>query len=439
MPQSYDFKRIDLEKIYLDRENPRTGPMSDQAQAIERLLEDEKVENLAADIAEVGLNPVDLIAVVPDKTADPDGALGIYTVVEGNRRVCAVMLLNDPDRAPGAKKDRFRKLAAETQWTPLKSIQCVVVESRDSAAMWMRRLHLGEQDGVGRKTWSPDQQARFDLDSKNRMALELLDYAERIGAIDRAQRQRRITTVQRYLDVDGFRKALGVELDRSAGLLRFREAAEFDALIRQFVRDLLSGAVHSRAGREHILAYAEELLKSLAEPKPLGEKGAPLKTPAETPQPKPPAPKPPPPPPPRPNLDIIKHNPELHEALTALGNDKLLSLYASLVSLDLNKHAPLGTIGALVLVEALARQDGLKDTTSIADYFNISRIERIGFTTRETKNAISVALKGLALRGNVTKHHDKAASFHGPQLRNDMEVLSPLLTEVAHALAAPST
>ncbi len=61
---------------------------------------------MAKDIAEHGLNPLELLALI---TLD-DTKAGYY-VSEGNRRICAIKLLNDPELAPAKHRKTFEKIA----------------------------------------------------------------------------------------------------------------------------------------------------------------------------------------------------------------------------------------------------------------------------------------------------------------------------------------
>ena len=87
---------IDVEAIYLDTNNPRHEPLESQEEAIEKLCQDEYVLQLAQDIAENGINPLESFAVLIEKR----GRKTTYIAVEGNRRLCAIKLLQDPDLAP---------------------------------------------------------------------------------------------------------------------------------------------------------------------------------------------------------------------------------------------------------------------------------------------------------------------------------------------------
>ena len=86
-------KDIPLEQLFIDVTNPRHPPQPNQRDALHIIAHEQgpKLYNLAEDIVEKGLNPTELVMVTP---ADEHG---LHTVLEGNRRVAALKLLNSPD------------------------------------------------------------------------------------------------------------------------------------------------------------------------------------------------------------------------------------------------------------------------------------------------------------------------------------------------------
>jgi len=99
----YDDQRILLSKLKLDTANPRHPEFESQREIIEWMTSGsgrigEKLLALAKDIAGIGLNPADRVMVVRD-----DKEKGQFIVLEGNRRLTAVKLLNDPHVAPTTK------------------------------------------------------------------------------------------------------------------------------------------------------------------------------------------------------------------------------------------------------------------------------------------------------------------------------------------------
>ena len=189
--------------LLLNRENPRHDPKRNQPEIIEYLLEDEQVYNVARHISANGVNPLELVAVF----ADEDGNL---IVAEGNRRVCALQLLLDPEKAPDDQKARFRALRKAGHYPD----QVLTAEFSDYelARPWLKILHDGEQDGVGRRRWRTEQKARFSQRSNtSTLAVKLLDYAIESGIISKEEKDSlSLTTMTRYLENPKVRGAMGI-------------------------------------------------------------------------------------------------------------------------------------------------------------------------------------------------------------------------------------
>lgn len=255
---------ISVKRIYLDAENPRHEALPDEASIIRHLIAHESVRNLAKDIAEAGsVSPLEPLAVIRHakiKTA--------YTVVEGNRRVCALKLLMDPDKA-GTEKDRryFSNLASGME-KGISKVQAVEFESREAAIRWFSLRHRGEQDGVGTKSWDTHQLARFNLRTNTRdpnsQAVLLVEYAREHHLLTRqeveALKANSITTLTRYLSNPVIRHALGLHDGNSIQVVVADQ--EFHRALTRFLRDSLSpetSGVSSRTKVADRKAYASKL------------------------------------------------------------------------------------------------------------------------------------------------------------------------------------
>ena len=80
----YERLPIPLVHLRLNKENDRHGPLPSEPDCILWMLEnlDKEILNLAKDIAERGLNPIDGVLVLPNP-----GSSSEYVVWEGNRRI----------------------------------------------------------------------------------------------------------------------------------------------------------------------------------------------------------------------------------------------------------------------------------------------------------------------------------------------------------------
>lgn len=151
-----DIRVIPLDKIKLDQENVRFGNdvAQNQREAIKLMLsapEDaKKLLRLAEHIAEHGLDPTELQLVTPDDD-------GTYIVLEGNRRLTALKLLQRPDLCPSDRGYKgFLKAHNSLENGVPESLQCSVVATRVDGDMWIELKHTGENRGIGRVGWDSD-------------------------------------------------------------------------------------------------------------------------------------------------------------------------------------------------------------------------------------------------------------------------------------------
>lgn len=419
---------IPVDRIHLFEENPRHGLISDPEEVIDYLCQDEQVLVLAESIVEVGgTNPLELIGVVriddEEDTGEPT-----YEVWEGNRRVCAVMLLNDPDKAPAKWRKRFAELA--TGFPGIETLDGRVFDDKPKLRFWMRNIHGGEQGGRGRRGWSADAIQRDVGGSKNAFAQFLLDEAERRGIINRSDRKNRITTLQRYRTA--LRPILGVDDADPSDVTFSRREDEFDALLRQVMQDLLANRIRSRHNDPEIRAYAESLEEAAGvapkdtnagddtpgkkAPKP-GAGGADDDDDEETPR--------------RPSPTKVKRHAGLAVAIGKLGSDKLDDLYGSITKVSASSNPQLTAVGAWALIETIAALCGAEN--SFSSFFSKGTLSKLGFTGEQARSIHDV-FEQLARAGNTTKHHAISGAFDHRQLINDMEVVSPVLAKALNEL-----
>ncbi|MEI7298262.1 hypothetical protein WCQ02_39820 [Paraburkholderia tropica] len=282
---SFEPKHIELRRIYLDNTNPRHDPIDNEPDIVAHLIAHEKVKALASDIAEKGTSPLERLAVVPHGRARNS-----YIAVEGNRRLCALKLLADPEKAPEPHRGFFRSLSRKARLP--EKIEVVAFENRESARQWIELRHEGALDGVGTRPWNPAQKARFNAQGSpssnpNAQALMMLDYAVRRGLISQDERTNlSLTTLTRFLSNPVFRNVLGLATAKDISAVVPQE--EFDRGIEKFLRDAMAGkdsGVHSRTNKEEREAYGRKLQKQgvaptsrLAEPVEFPTKPPPSKS-----------------------------------------------------------------------------------------------------------------------------------------------------------------
>jgi len=232
-------KDIRVTDLQLDTTNYRTGKQHDQRDSIRALIEEQKnkLVNLARDIMENGLSPLEVILVVPD----PDQK-SRYTVVEGNRRVAAMKLVNQPDLAADTTwHSAFKRLHKSAPGQVPKEIECAVASSKEEAFLWIQRRHDTGLKGAGLESWSTIAQYRAHAaQGKSAPEYDALEFTLAHGKLDADVEERvngqdfPITNLKRLLDSAYVTQEL--ELDRGETYLSTTANKKWVlSMLREFV------------------------------------------------------------------------------------------------------------------------------------------------------------------------------------------------------------
>lgn len=271
--------RVAVADLMLDGENPRHQFVAGQREAIRELLVDggEKLVTLARDIAENGLSPIDTFLVVTNPQ-------GLFTVLEGNRRIATLKLLHNPGLADGYPTEkRFRELASSANALPTE-VSCAVAASRDEAKHWLELRHTGERGGAGVVEWSAEAKQRFDRrkGTQGDKALALIDamtvaYSVNAGLQTHLAtvRQDRLTTLGRLVADPYVRESLGITI-REGEVLTHYGAKETERALARVVADLANSVtvtnVKTKAQRREYVDEIRSLIPKKAkyrdDPKP---------------------------------------------------------------------------------------------------------------------------------------------------------------------------
>lgn len=419
-----DIEQIEIKNIFLDLENPRHEPYQSQEEVIEYLCKNEYVYALAQDIVKIGINPLEIMAVIPN--TDYNHQDSTYIIAEGNRRLCALKLLDDPELAPSTDRKNFKILSK--LWSPINRVSAIIFESRDTVAEWLERIHGGLQGGIGRKQWSSEQKTRFTGDIKNVMAQQLLDYAQEKNMITPEERVNKISTVQRFISNPLFKDALGVDTSKNDELQRIRLAPDFNLILEKFMADLKSGVINTRFNSPEIKSYSHNLraVKGVSsetiQPQALNTIDKDINS--NNPKPKPPT-----------KPRYLKNHDNTEKALIHLGNYKLSSIYNSLHRLAVAEHCPLLTVGLWSFFESITALNGRIASTDFQAFLSNDKLEKLGIGDKSQTKSLRECLRRIAEMGNTTKHDKLAASFNDQQLINDFEILHPLIQALAEECA----
>ncbi|AEJ19905.1 hypothetical protein [Gracilinema caldarium] len=239
-------KMISINDLLVNPENYRYTSVESQKEAIDLIVSDqkEKLLNLAKHIMENGLNPNDLVQVSPyahDKTK--------YIVIEGNRRVVALKLLNTPTLVDISGyerlRDKFQALKTEFKDRIIDSINCSVYADPSDADKWIKLKHAGQSNGIGTVDWDAQQIQRFEekVEGKSSVALQILNFVKsssqtpndiiaNIGSVP-------ITSLSRLVADPDVRRFIGIEVNNGLVTSILPESEVLKGLIK-IISDLLS-------------------------------------------------------------------------------------------------------------------------------------------------------------------------------------------------------
>ena len=150
MPLQPEYKKINLSELKLDSENPRL-PKSmhgkPEVEILSYMLLDASLIELMLAIGENDFFPGEQLLVIPDID-------GKYKVIEGNRRLSAVMLLNHPELA-NVQVTKIQKALDEAKFIPTE-IPCLVFEKESEIHNYLGYRHI-----TGIKEWRLLEKARY--------------------------------------------------------------------------------------------------------------------------------------------------------------------------------------------------------------------------------------------------------------------------------------
>jgi len=264
-----DRKTLKVSNLLVNHENPRfDNPADNQREAIKHMVDEQKVRivKLATDIVEFGLNPLEQICVTP--TDDDD----IYRVLEGNRRVTTLKLIQNPDilsssEYPSLNK-QFKHLAAKVDKKLFDTLDCIVFENETEAEKWIELKHTGPNEGRGTVEWENKQKDYFNerVKGKTSIALQIIRHIKESEHIEQGIKDNADnlagTTLTRIFGSSPIQDALGITVNNGVVETNL-PADEFAKGVSKIAKDLLDGTETSRTldKSEHREKYAESLKK----------------------------------------------------------------------------------------------------------------------------------------------------------------------------------
>lgn len=249
------YLELSIDDLILDEDNPRLGFVNSQSAALEAIvrLNETHFRNLMLSIKDNGLDPGDNLYVI--EAGDGED----FIVLEGNRRLSALMVLNNPNVLSGtgiseATKKSLARSVAEFNRANVEPIRCVQFDHREDANEWIVRRHTGTVNGEGRIQWGPLEIQRF---SNDRTILDVIDFIGRNADYSDDEWEstksviegRKSSNLARLLESAAGRKHLGMSISNGGdGKIPMLASDPQWALkvLRQIIDDVRQGVVDSR-------------------------------------------------------------------------------------------------------------------------------------------------------------------------------------------------
>jgi len=259
---------LTIDELQLDLDNQRISKAESQREALQKIIEDQDVKLvvLAESMIADGLNPMDRWLVLKSPTE-----LGKYVVLEGNRRLATIRLLNNRHMLNGLEirspvRKRLEELAEQFDLDLIQPIACFEIGDRPAAATWLTQRHTGENKGRGIVNWGGVATARF---RGRDPALQALDLVLEHGELSDDEKELiedhfPISTLDRLLSTPAVRNQIGVEISESK-LKTDLPASEVIKPLRRMVLDLANETVNVSMlkNREQMVTYTQKLGKDL--------------------------------------------------------------------------------------------------------------------------------------------------------------------------------
>lgn len=205
-------KALKVNDLFINEENPRDEPQENEAAAVKILFKHSggrKLLNLMRSIAQYGFEISERIIVVEHEAPNK------YLVMDGNRRVTCIKLLNNPDFLPHDIDKResliksIKKIKMDFNYTPITSVDCVIYDipaEEEQMKRTIQNKHVGQNKGVGRLPWDYKAQNRF---MNNDYKIYLVDYLDNLLKVERS-----LSTMERIFGDPDLRHRLGIVIDK---------------------------------------------------------------------------------------------------------------------------------------------------------------------------------------------------------------------------------
>lgn len=168
-----------VDRLILDPNNPRLASAdtgTDKKSLVKLMWQEMAVDEVALSIAANGFFQEEPLLVIPSaEKPKKQGGEQKYTVVEGNRRLCAVMLLRDP---------KLREFVKATDLPPLTKNEIDDLDELPVSIYSTRKelwAYFGFRHINGPKSWDAEPKAKYVATVYEQYKVPLAEIARKIG------------------------------------------------------------------------------------------------------------------------------------------------------------------------------------------------------------------------------------------------------------------
>ncbi len=421
-------ENFNVDDLHLDEGNYRFKKASDQKDCIEKIYSanPQYFKGLMKSIAEDDLG--ELLLVYRNKKEN--------IVLDGNRRLAAIKVLDSDKCAPVENLKTFAQALRTANKTKMdfSNIQAQVSDDKKLVLNTVYERHAAAKSGKARINWSAYAAARFRYDQKS----DDTDEWHITALLLKAEEKR--PSITDFLDSGDYSHEVFRRLMKAAfnkKIISTNIFSEKDQRIKNTAqKKLLDDAVSKAykfllAMKDKKLSLSRKDKKNYADKNRVTEFLSDYKLSPDNQR-----------------LDdaksssghgvsegktqttsgkggnVIDESSAILQKLNKLKSKKLSGLYNSLCTISLIQHPALMYVGAWCFFEVLSKCMG-NAGKEFTGYFGSQTIQ-LGLDKATGKDCGN-ALKDIQKYGNATKHSQKATPMTAIQLKNDFEVLEPLI------------
>jgi hypothetical protein len=265
-----ELKEIDVVMLKLDLDNLRIIHAKSQNDALKAMVQvqGKKIVEMATDIWRFGLSPMELVTVTK-----PEGEEDFYTVIEGNRRVTAIRLLENPELAGDSKIEKAINEAKKKypDGKKVTSVVCSIIPDRETGMMWVDRKHGSGLGGESLQRWGYVENTirkaeRGEYEKWYAAVCHVRENGHDLPNIERDMAVFEIgTIIERFFGHSYLKNGLGVEIS-SKGTVSFDngDTVMGSELLSRILNDLVSlrpdtTSYYDEEPRENFLKDYDEL------------------------------------------------------------------------------------------------------------------------------------------------------------------------------------